>query len=136
LECGGLPPQCGAKVPHSTQSLFSEWLLQERKPNHRVGFNRISGEIAKRFQTPAKGTNDAGKEENPHRGRGGRGRIGGVIQERHRLLVQTPEMMKKRFRINVRTRTEVVAVDRDRKEVRARNLVTGEGGESISSTPA
>jgi NADPH-dependent 2,4-dienoyl-CoA reductase/sulfur reductase-like enzyme/rhodanese-related sulfurtransferase len=52
--------------------------------------------------------------------------IGGDIKERKQLLVQTPESMRRRFRIEVRVRTEVVAIDRVRKEVRARNLDTGE----------
>lgn len=51
--------------------------------------------------------------------------IGGDIPDRKRLLVQTPEAMRRRFRIEVRTRTEVVHIDRARKEVRARNLATG-----------
>ncbi|MFA5863579.1 MAG: FAD-dependent oxidoreductase [Phycisphaerae bacterium] len=52
--------------------------------------------------------------------------IGGTIVERARLLIQTPESMAKRFRIDVRTRMEVVRIDRGRKEVVAKNLVTGE----------
>jgi NADPH-dependent 2,4-dienoyl-CoA reductase/sulfur reductase-like enzyme/peroxiredoxin family protein/rhodanese-related sulfurtransferase/TusA-related sulfurtransferase len=51
--------------------------------------------------------------------------IGGAISERERLLVQTPEGMRKRFRIDVRVRTEVVKIDAQRKEVVARNLATG-----------
>ncbi len=52
--------------------------------------------------------------------------IGGAIKERERLLVQTPESLYKRFRIDVRKRTEVVRINPARKEVMARNLVTGE----------
>ncbi|WP_068776257.1 FAD-dependent oxidoreductase [Paenibacillus sp. FJAT-26967] len=37
--------------------------------------------------------------------------IGGTIKERSKLLVQTPEMMKKRFNIDVRTRSEAVSVN-------------------------
>ncbi len=51
--------------------------------------------------------------------------IGGDIPDRKRLLVQTPEAMRKRFRIDVRIQTEVIWIDRERKEVRARNLATG-----------
>lgn len=51
--------------------------------------------------------------------------IGGVIAEREKLLVATPEQLSTRYRIDVRTRTEAVAIDRERKEVVARNLVTG-----------
>jgi NADPH-dependent 2,4-dienoyl-CoA reductase/sulfur reductase-like enzyme/peroxiredoxin family protein/rhodanese-related sulfurtransferase/TusA-related sulfurtransferase len=49
--------------------------------------------------------------------------IGGTIAERARLLVQTPEAMRRRFRIDVRTRTEAVAIDRERRAVRVRNLM-------------
>jgi NADPH-dependent 2,4-dienoyl-CoA reductase/sulfur reductase-like enzyme/rhodanese-related sulfurtransferase len=38
--------------------------------------------------------------------------IGGVIPEREHLLVQTPQSLKDRFNITVRTGTEAVAVDR------------------------
>lgn len=51
--------------------------------------------------------------------------IGGTIPERKRLLVQTPESMRRRFAIDVRTRTEVIRIDRDNKLVAARNLATG-----------
>ncbi|MFH1268053.1 MAG: FAD-dependent oxidoreductase, partial [Planctomycetota bacterium] len=52
--------------------------------------------------------------------------IGGTIAERKRLLVQTPKGMQKRFRIDVRTRSEVVAIDREARQVRVRNLETGQ----------
>ncbi len=51
--------------------------------------------------------------------------VGGAIAERSRLLVQTPEAMRRRFRIDVRTRTEVMSIDRERREVVARDLETG-----------
>jgi NADPH-dependent 2,4-dienoyl-CoA reductase/sulfur reductase-like enzyme/rhodanese-related sulfurtransferase len=47
--------------------------------------------------------------------------IGGVIPERHKLLVVTAEMLRKRFRLDVRTRSEVVAIDRAAKTVRIRD---------------
>ncbi|WP_038950484.1 FAD-dependent oxidoreductase, partial [Yersinia pestis] len=37
--------------------------------------------------------------------------IGGVITERDKLLIQTPEKMKDRFNIDVRTENEVVDID-------------------------
>ena len=40
--------------------------------------------------------------------------------------MQTPEAMRKRYRIDVRTRTEVVAIDRAARQVAIRNLATGE----------
>jgi NADPH-dependent 2,4-dienoyl-CoA reductase/sulfur reductase-like enzyme/peroxiredoxin family protein/rhodanese-related sulfurtransferase/TusA-related sulfurtransferase len=43
--------------------------------------------------------------------------IGNIISERSRLLVQTPDAMKKRFRIDVRTQSEVVRIDRHKKEI-------------------
>lgn len=51
--------------------------------------------------------------------------IGGVIQDRDRLLVQTPETMHAMFRIDVRTRTEAVAIDRGRKKLVTRDLTSG-----------
>ena len=54
--------------------------------------------------------------------------IGGTIADRSRLLVQTPEGMKKRFKIDVRIGTEAVRIDRGRKEVFFRNLQTGVEG--------
>lgn len=43
--------------------------------------------------------------------------IGGVIKEREKLFVQTPESFSKRFRVDVRTESEVVSIDRKRKIV-------------------
>lgn len=51
--------------------------------------------------------------------------IGGEIRDRRRLLVQTPEGMRRRFRVDVRTRSEAVAIDRSRKEVKVRDLDHG-----------
>ena len=43
--------------------------------------------------------------------------IGGEIAERAKLLVATPEFLRKRFRIDVRVAQEVTEIDRERKEV-------------------
>lgn len=43
--------------------------------------------------------------------------IGGVIEERDRLFVQTPEAFGKRFNIDVRTRSEVIAIHPEKKQV-------------------
>jgi len=51
--------------------------------------------------------------------------IGGVISERDKLLVTTPQLLRERFRLDVRTRTEVEAIDRHGKIVRVRDLTTG-----------
>jgi NADPH-dependent 2,4-dienoyl-CoA reductase/sulfur reductase-like enzyme/peroxiredoxin family protein/rhodanese-related sulfurtransferase/TusA-related sulfurtransferase len=48
--------------------------------------------------------------------------ISGVIAERERLLVQTPQTMRKRFNIDVRTFSEVVRIDRENKRVIVRDL--------------
>ena len=52
--------------------------------------------------------------------------IGNVIEERDALLVETPEEMNKRFKIDVRVNNEVVSIDRDNKKVQVKNLRTGE----------
>jgi len=52
--------------------------------------------------------------------------IGGEIAERDRLLVTTPEQLRARFRIDVRTRNEVTAIDPAKKEVEIKNLESGE----------
>ncbi len=51
--------------------------------------------------------------------------VGGVIGERKKLLVTTPELLRTRFRLDVRTRTAVEAVDRTAKTVRVRDLASG-----------
>jgi NADPH-dependent 2,4-dienoyl-CoA reductase/sulfur reductase-like enzyme/peroxiredoxin family protein/rhodanese-related sulfurtransferase/TusA-related sulfurtransferase len=52
--------------------------------------------------------------------------IGGEIANRSRLLVTTPESLRSRFRIGVRTRSEVMAIDPANKEVEVKNLESGE----------
>jgi len=52
--------------------------------------------------------------------------IGGQIKDRDRLLVQTPESMRKRFNIDVRVQTEVTKINRKAKTVETKNLATGE----------
>jgi NADPH-dependent 2,4-dienoyl-CoA reductase/sulfur reductase-like enzyme/rhodanese-related sulfurtransferase len=51
--------------------------------------------------------------------------VGGEIVERKKLLVTTPEMLRTRFRLDVRTRSSVVAINRGAKQVRVRDLATG-----------
>ncbi|WP_289753622.1 FAD-dependent oxidoreductase [Bacteroides acidifaciens] len=46
--------------------------------------------------------------------------IGGVIEEREKLFVQTPEAFSTRFRVDVRTENEVIFIDRKRKTVTVR----------------
>jgi NADPH-dependent 2,4-dienoyl-CoA reductase/sulfur reductase-like enzyme/rhodanese-related sulfurtransferase len=51
--------------------------------------------------------------------------LGGVIEDRSRLLVQTPESLNARFDIDVRVNAEVMAIDPEAQTVRVRNLKTG-----------
>jgi NADPH-dependent 2,4-dienoyl-CoA reductase/sulfur reductase-like enzyme/peroxiredoxin family protein/TusA-related sulfurtransferase/rhodanese-related sulfurtransferase len=51
--------------------------------------------------------------------------IGGVIKDRERLLVQTPEAMRRRFNIDVRVNTEVTKIDHQGKCLLTKDLVTG-----------
>ncbi len=51
--------------------------------------------------------------------------IGGAIAEREKLLVSTPERLRSRFKLDVRTRSSVEAVDRRAKTVRVRDLADG-----------
>lgn len=51
--------------------------------------------------------------------------MGGVIAERGDLLLQTPESLHARFRLDVRVLTEVAGIDRAAKSVSVRNLADG-----------
>ena len=51
--------------------------------------------------------------------------VGETIVDRSKLLVTTPEKLHERFRLDVRTRCSVEAINRDRKVVRVRELATG-----------
>lgn len=51
--------------------------------------------------------------------------IGGEISEREKLLVTTPERLRSRFKLDVRTRSSVEAIDRAAKKVRIRDLASG-----------
>ncbi len=51
--------------------------------------------------------------------------IGGVINDRDKLFVQTPAALQKRFNINVRTRHEVQSIDRKNKSAHIKNLNGG-----------
>lgn len=52
--------------------------------------------------------------------------VGGVIKDRNSLLLQTPEAMKAKFRVDVRVKNEVLSIDREHKTVAVRRLETGE----------
>ncbi|NLG26935.1 MAG: FAD-dependent oxidoreductase [Chloroflexi bacterium] len=51
--------------------------------------------------------------------------VGGEIEQRESLLVATPASLSAEFDLDVRTRQEVVAIDRAAKEVEVRNLADG-----------
>ena len=51
--------------------------------------------------------------------------IGDVIQKEDKLLVATPELFKTRFNIEVRNESEVVAINREAREIQVHNLRTG-----------
>ena len=50
---------------------------------------------------------------------------GGEIVEQDSLLLQTPETLRAQFNLDVRVRTEVVAIDRAAQVVKVRELATG-----------
>src|SRR5271165_6424581 len=51
--------------------------------------------------------------------------VGGVIEEEEELLLQTPQGLFDRFRLDVRVNTEVVAIDSRRHEVTVRSTING-----------
>ena len=51
--------------------------------------------------------------------------IGGDIQDRSQLLLQTPESFLARFNVDVRVMNEVVSIDRHSKQVTVKNLLDG-----------
>jgi NADPH-dependent 2,4-dienoyl-CoA reductase/sulfur reductase-like enzyme len=51
--------------------------------------------------------------------------LGGVIAERQRLLVATPERFRDWLNVEVRTRLEVESIDRAGRTVLVKNLQTG-----------
>ncbi|MDF1478522.1 FAD-dependent oxidoreductase [Leifsonia sp. H3M29-4] len=51
--------------------------------------------------------------------------LGGVIEQRNDLLLQTPDSLKARFNLDVRVHNEVTAIDRKAKTVTVRDVITG-----------
>ncbi len=75
--------------------------------------------------------------------------VGGVIEERSSLLLQTPQSLRSRFALDVRTEQDVTAIDREARTVTARDSRTGTtlteaydylilamGGTPLQTTPA
>ncbi len=52
--------------------------------------------------------------------------IGEIIEKRDDLFIASPEQLRKRYRIDVKTSQEVLDIDRDRKEIRVKSHATGE----------
>ena len=52
--------------------------------------------------------------------------IGGEIKNREELLIQTPEGLKRRFNLDVRTESEALSIDRENQQLTVKNLRTGE----------
>ena len=52
--------------------------------------------------------------------------ISGTIEHRDDLLLQTPQSLNQRYRLDVRIRTEVIAIHAEQRSVLVRNLQTGE----------
>ncbi|HKI35381.1 MAG TPA: FAD-dependent oxidoreductase, partial [Gemmataceae bacterium] len=50
--------------------------------------------------------------------------LGGEIAERDKLLVVTPERLRTRYKLDVRVRTSVEAINREGKKVRVRDLAS------------
>jgi NADPH-dependent 2,4-dienoyl-CoA reductase/sulfur reductase-like enzyme/rhodanese-related sulfurtransferase len=51
--------------------------------------------------------------------------VGGVIENESDLLLQTPESLHKRFRLDVRVSTEVLSIEADAHTVTIKNLLSG-----------
>lgn len=51
--------------------------------------------------------------------------IGGVIEDKNELTLQTPESFRRRFRIDVKVKHEVLEINKSEKTVKVKDLVTG-----------
>lgn len=60
--------------------------------------------------------------------------VGDVIKSRDALLLQTPEAMKKKYKVDVRVKNEVLAIDRENKTVTVKCVDGGETYEESYDT--
>ena len=60
--------------------------------------------------------------------------VGNIIKSRDSLLLQTPEAMKKKYKVDVRVKNEALAIDRSKKTVTVKNIDTGETYEESYDT--
>lgn len=51
--------------------------------------------------------------------------VGGVIQDESRLLVSTPQLLKERFNLDVRTSHEAISIDPQLRKLEVRDLASG-----------
>ena len=52
--------------------------------------------------------------------------VGDVIKSRDALLLQTPEAMRKKFKVDVRVKNEVLSINREKKTVTVKLVDNGE----------
>jgi NADPH-dependent 2,4-dienoyl-CoA reductase/sulfur reductase-like enzyme len=52
--------------------------------------------------------------------------IGGVIEEKENLLLETPYTLKEKFNLDVRVKSEVVSINREKKEIKIKNIETND----------
>lgn len=51
--------------------------------------------------------------------------IGGEIEQREKLLLQTPESFNRRFNVDIRVKNEVLAINKEHKSITVRDIGTG-----------
>jgi len=52
--------------------------------------------------------------------------VGNVIKKEEKLLVATPDLFKKQFNIQVKLQSEILAIDRENKQIEVKDLSSGE----------
>jgi NADPH-dependent 2,4-dienoyl-CoA reductase/sulfur reductase-like enzyme/rhodanese-related sulfurtransferase len=52
--------------------------------------------------------------------------LSGVVSQAENLVLMTPEKFRKQYNIDARVNNEVIAIDREKKEVEVKNLLTGD----------
>ena len=52
--------------------------------------------------------------------------IGGVIKEKDNLLLETPFTLKEKFNLDVRVKSEAVSINREKKEIKIKNIETND----------
>ena len=51
---------------------------------------------------------------------------GGVIEEKENLLLETPSTLKEKFNLDVRVKSEAVSINREKKEIKIKNIETND----------